>query len=397
MSTIKVTNIEHGSTTDGGIQLDNSGHVTIDGQQLPTAGALSNRNLIINGAMNIAQRNTSSVTVSNGSNEGYSTVDRWFLNFNDGIGGAVSFTQSSDSPAGFANSAKITCSTIDNSFSSNQYVALNQRIEAQDLQMLNYGSSDAVSMTLSWYMKTTTYTGPISVVLFTNDGTAEYFAVSVTPTTSWARYSVTIPGSTTATINDDAGRGMYVQFVLAGNTSSSIAASSDSTAWSTTRADFRNDVGNLLSNTSNVFLLTGVQLEVGEKATEFSHEPYSVTLARCQRYFQTSFTDNPSTTNTVNVGIVFAGGGATGNTTSFIGGAYVQLAPTMRDGPTITVYDLANPRNTGKVHRHTYGSAGSNNSSATITDINPKSFVVRSDSGASANGIIFHYKAEAEL
>ena len=286
MSTLKVTNIEHGSTTDGGIQLDSDGHVTVDGQQMPTAGQLSNRNLIINGAMNIAQRSTSSVTVSNSSNEGYSTVDRWHLNFNDSIGGAVSFTQDSDSPAGFANSAKITCSTTNTSLSNNQYVALNQRIEAQNLQMLSYGSSDAVSMTLSWYMKTTTYTGPISVVLFTDDGTAEYFAVSVTPTTSWARYSVTIPGSTTATINDDNGRGMYVQFVLAGNTSSSIASSSDSTAWSTTRADFRDDVGNILSSTSNVFFLTGVQLEVGEKETPFEHRSSGDELARCQRYYE---------------------------------------------------------------------------------------------------------------
>ena len=59
MSTIKVTNIEHASTGNGGIQLDNAGHVTVDGQQMPTAGPLSNRNLIINGGMQVAQRGTS--------------------------------------------------------------------------------------------------------------------------------------------------------------------------------------------------------------------------------------------------------------------------------------------------------------------------------------------------
>ena len=56
MSTIKVNKIENTSTTDGGISIDNSGHVTVDGQQLPSAGALSNRNLVINGAMNVWQR-----------------------------------------------------------------------------------------------------------------------------------------------------------------------------------------------------------------------------------------------------------------------------------------------------------------------------------------------------
>ena len=59
MTQSKVTNLNTASTTDGGIQLVSSGHVTIDGQQLPTSGALSNRNLIINGAMAISQRGTS--------------------------------------------------------------------------------------------------------------------------------------------------------------------------------------------------------------------------------------------------------------------------------------------------------------------------------------------------
>lgn len=261
-----------------------TGSLSVNDNFYPTTGPLSNRNLVMNGAMNIAQRNTGEVDVSNGSNEGYSTVDRWFLNFNDSVGGGVTFSQSSDAPDDFANSVKIHTNSTDTSFSSNQYVALNQRIEAQNLQLLNYGTSSARSMTLSWYMKTTTYTGPISVNLFTDDGTVEYYSVSVTPTTSWARYTLTIPGSTSATINDDNGRGMYLQFVLAGNTSSSIAASSDSTAWSTTRSDFRDDVGNILSSTSNVFYLTGVQLEVGERATPFEHRSYGDELQGCLRY-----------------------------------------------------------------------------------------------------------------
>ena len=60
MSTIRVSNIKNESTSNGGISVDSSGHVTVDGQQMPTAGALSNRNLVINGAMQIAQRGTQS-------------------------------------------------------------------------------------------------------------------------------------------------------------------------------------------------------------------------------------------------------------------------------------------------------------------------------------------------
>ena len=58
MSVIKVNKIENTSTANGGVAIDVDGHVTIDGQQLPTAGPLSNRNLIINGAMRVAQRST---------------------------------------------------------------------------------------------------------------------------------------------------------------------------------------------------------------------------------------------------------------------------------------------------------------------------------------------------
>tara|TARA_R100001510_G_scaffold4308_2_gene3416 strand:+ start:1063 stop:2091 length:1029 start_codon:yes stop_codon:yes gene_type:complete len=247
--------------------------------------ALSNRNLIINGAMQVAQRGTSA-TVSDNSNEGYSTLDRWFLNFNNGVGGGVTFSQSTDTPNGFANSLKIQCSSTDSVGSTNEYVAVRQVIEAQNLQMLGYGTSAAKSMTLSWQMKADNYTGPISVQFKTADGTAEYYVKSYTPTSSWATYTCTVPGSTSATINDDNGEGMRVQFTLAGHTGSSIAASSDSTAWSTTRADYRDDIGNLLSNTSNAIYITGVQLEVGEQATPFEHRSFGDELQRCKRYFQ---------------------------------------------------------------------------------------------------------------
>ena len=246
--------------------------------------ALSNRNLIINGAMQVAQRGTSA-TVSDNSNEGYSTLDRWFLNFNAGPGGALDFSQSTDAPDGFANSIKLACSTADATHTGTENIHLVQYIEAQNLQQLAYGSSNSKSITVSWYMKAVNFSGPITLAFETVDGTAEYYAVSKTPTSSWARYSATIPGSSSATINNDNGVGLRVKFVLAGTSSGTYAASSDSTAWSTTRADYRDDIGNLVSSTSNEFYITGVQLEVGETATPFEHEPYGVTLQKAQRYY----------------------------------------------------------------------------------------------------------------
>ena len=354
------------------------------------------RNLIINGAMQVAQRGTSA-TVSDQSNEGYSTLDRWRTNFNNGLGGAISFSQSTDAPSGFANSLKVQCSTTDTSLSTNEYLSIHQRIEAQNLQLLGYGTSDAKAMTLSWQMKTETYTGPITVAFETADGTVEYYVKSYTPTTSWATYTCTVPASTSATINNDTGLGLYVRFALAGHSSSSIAASSDSTAWSTTRADYRSDVGNILSSTSNAIYITGVQLEVGENASDFEHRSFGEELALCQRYYETSFVGGASTTNTNNAGLVGAGGKAGDTTTSFVGHCHAGYRVNKRTTPTVTFYDLASPRNTGKCHRFQLGAQAHDNSNVTIADSGLTGFNGYSGNGGAASGLVFHYEADAEL
>ena len=249
------------------------------------SGALSNRNVIINGGMTISQRSTGTVTVSDGSNEGYATVDRFGLQFNASAGGACEMSRSTDTPDGFANSVKIKCSTADSAHTGTESIYLDQRIEAQNLQPLGYGTSGAKQMTISWYMKTVNYTDPISIALETRDGTSEYYVKSYTPTTSWARYTCTVPASTSATFANDSGRGLDVKFVIAGSSSGTHAASSDSTAWSTTRADYRNDIGNFVASTSNEIYITGVQLELGTEATPFEHRSFGQELALCQRYY----------------------------------------------------------------------------------------------------------------
>ncbi len=255
------------------------------------------RNLIINGAMQVAQRGTSE-TVSNGSNEGYSTIDRLYCNFNNSCGGAVTFSQDTDAPDGFSNSAKLQCSTLlaNASFTTNQYMNFRYSFEAQDLQRLSYGTSSAKQMTLSWYMKYN-HGQPISVGLYTIDGTVEYYAVSVTGTSSWARYSITIPGSTSAQIDNNTGAGLAIQWVLAigdGTNDAGIGSGTESTAWSTTRKDYITVCGNFLSSTSNQFWITGIQLEVGDTATPFEHRSYGEELSLCHRYYQDYTTNTGS-------------------------------------------------------------------------------------------------------
>jgi hypothetical protein len=163
MSTIKVNKIENTATANGGIAIDASGHVTVDGVQLPNAGQLSNRNLIINGAMQVSQRATQ---VTGVTTSGYITCDRYYLLASNL--GTWTIDQSTDAPDGFANSFKATCTTADASPASGDALLVRQAIEAQNLQHLKFGTSTAESLTLSFYVKSNK-TGAASVDMYQPD------------------------------------------------------------------------------------------------------------------------------------------------------------------------------------------------------------------------------------
>jgi len=95
-------------------------------------------------------------------------------------------------------------------------------------------------------------------------------------------FTFSVPGSTSATIDNDNGAGLRVGICLAGSTDNEAP---DSTAWSTTRKDLTDTQGNFLSSTSNILYITGVQLEAGTTASDFEFLPYDVNYTRCLRYF----------------------------------------------------------------------------------------------------------------
>jgi hypothetical protein len=243
--------------------------------------------MIINGAMTVAQRSTSTVAQADLSNEGYATLDRWHLQFASGCPGTVTTSRDTESPDGFNTSIKLDCTGAGTPVdTTNDYIRLWQKIEGQDLQRLAFGTSSAKSITLSWYMKSTTYTDPISIHFLAYGSPAnEYYNVTVTPTTSWARYSVTVPGSTSLTFANDNMAGLNIGFTVAGPATPQHTQASNSTSWSTTTSNAVTDIGNLVDDTANVLYITGVQLELGSNATPFEHRSYADELARCQRYF----------------------------------------------------------------------------------------------------------------
>jgi hypothetical protein len=129
MSTLKCNSIKNTATNDGGVQIDASGHVIADGVQLPSAGAFSSRRININGAMQVAQRNTSKTGITS---NGYYTVDRFKTALSNL--GTYTQTQESDAPAGFKYSLKMDCTVQDGSPASGDKFYLAHTIEAQDLQ-----------------------------------------------------------------------------------------------------------------------------------------------------------------------------------------------------------------------------------------------------------------------
>ena len=244
MSEIKVNSIKNTNSNDGGVAIDSSGHVQVDGLQIPTAGALFARNKIINGSMEVAQRGTSS------TGNGYVSLDRWYVNQS---GGSTTFSQetfAAGSEIGsLKNYAKLDVTT------SSDFTHIRQLIE--DVRTVPAGT-----VTVSFYAKGTSPTGGLAVSMVQNFGTSGSSDVDIAPqtvtlTSSWQRFDLqfTVPSISGKTINANS----FFQVAIG--------------------------QGSNTGTTAFELNITGVQLEVGEKATPFEHRSYGDELARCQRYY----------------------------------------------------------------------------------------------------------------
>jgi len=244
-----------------------------------SSGALSNRNVIINGAMTVAQR-SSSVTGNSGS--GYITCDRW--NMSGGIG-TRTVTQQADAPEGFYNSYKIEITTAETSPSAGHALALEQRMEGQNLQMLKKGTSNALPITISFWVKSNK-TGTYIVEIDDNDN-ARNINKSYTVSSSgvWEYKTITFEGDTTGSLDNDNAHSLRVFFWL--DAGSNFRGGTLATSWeSTTNANRAEGNVTFADTIGNTWQVTGVQLEVGDTATDFEHRSFGQELALCQRYFQ---------------------------------------------------------------------------------------------------------------
>ena len=242
------------------------------------------RNLIINGAMQVSQRHGTSVysQVNSGFN-----LDRFKGNSYDGGAATGKFTvqQSSTVPNDFSHSLLVTslAATADN---ANNIFNIEQLIEGYNTAHLNYGSSSAKTITLSFYVRSS-LTGTFGGALKNNDRNRAYpFSYTINSADTFERKEITIAGDTSGTwVGSTNGMGLWVSFGLGvGSTRSGTAG-----AWG--GGDMFSSTGatSVVGTSGATWYITGVQLEVGEQATPFEHRSYGEELALCERYFQKHF------------------------------------------------------------------------------------------------------------
>ena len=245
--------------------------------------ALSDRNFVINGAFQVAQRATS---VTGVTGDGYQAVDR----FKTAISSAGTFTlsQAADGPAGFSTCHKFDCTTAKSSLDAGNYILFFQTIEARNLQSLGFGSSGAKQITLSFYVKsnkTGTYIAELALGDATNASNNSQ-AYTISSANTWERKTLTYAAQTVDVINNDSGEGMNIFFWLGAGSNWSSGTLNPNVWANTTSANRAVGQVNLADSTSNEWSITGVQLELGEQATPFEHRSFADEFIRCQRYHQ---------------------------------------------------------------------------------------------------------------
>ena len=335
----------------------------------------ANKNLIINGAMQVAQRGTS---VTAKTNSAYQTVDRFLTETN---GATYDHSQSTTVPSGqgFSYSLK---AVIDGAFtptSAQYFIPFEQRIEGQNLQHLAYGTSDAKSVTLSFWIrssKTGTY-----VVEFSNFNSTQsrkyskQYTINVADT--WEYKTLTWEGDTVRSFdNTNDVKGVFYWWVTAGTdfTSGTIPS-----GWeNSTTANRAVGVPTSLAD-NDEYYLTGVQLELGDSATAFEHRSYGDELRRCQRYYNhmplVMYDTIGSNYNTL-------------STKSYSYHIHHEFPTTMRASPTCT-FDV----------KSSYSPYTSYASNMNVFGINVHKFGCRvNGTPLTANGDVdFTYTADAEL
>lgn len=345
------------------------------------------RNLCYNGGWTVWQRGESDTTASNNDY----AADRWQIAF-AGLDGNVDWERTgvgqtdTSVPTGHSSAIKVSMDASETSLDAADRIHIQQKIEGQDLQHLLYGSSDAKTLTFSFWVRASvaaTYTIEfIQIEAVTHRNIHRTFTINAVDT--WEYKTVTIPGDTSIAIENDNTEGLRISWWL--DAGSDFTSGTLNTDW----ADYNiaNRVDNTtgwLESTNPTFYLAGCQLEVGSVATEFEHRSFGEELALCQRYFQKSYNQGVALGTVTNTGITV---GIRGN------GAFTMTAhlkQTMRATPTAVAYSPVTGTS-GKVR----DLEGGDDENATIA-ASESTLHFTGTGGNISNAYSVHHTADAEL
>jgi hypothetical protein len=243
------------------------------------------RNMVINGAMNVAQRSASVTGI--GASSGYvGPIDRFRISAGT-TAGRLTASQTSDGPNGIsANCLKFDCTTADTSIAAGEKLSIEQRFEGQNLQRIGKGVAGAKQVTVSFYVKANA-SFTFACELYDHDNSrqiSKLFSV----TSNWSRVELTFPADVddgSSPFGDDNALSLSLFIALHAGSNFTSGTLNTSSWANATDANRLVGIDSFYSSTDNNFFITGVQMEVGPVATEFEQEDFGVTLAKCQRYF----------------------------------------------------------------------------------------------------------------
>ena len=319
--------------TDGNIIVGNGSNWVAESGATARASlgiTAQGKNLIINGAMTVAQRGTNGTILSGFDSTTNSYIADRFLASGSGTpqNRADLKHVSSGGPSGFPNFIRYDVTTAETAVAAGESSIIQQRIEGFNLQSIQ-ASSGIVALTLQFYMRSPK-TGTHCVYLSTQNTRNIVKEFTVTTADTWEKHTVSfVADASGGTVSNAATEFLRVGWpIIAGTTYQGTAD-----AWTSSNIFATSNQQNLADNTANNIDITGVQLEVGSVATDFEHEDYGTTLKKCYRYFQATYIDN-------NVGYAAEASASTSAYTAMI----PYLSYNWRATPTASIRTNANMR-----------------------------------------------------
>ena len=344
------------------------------------------KNRIINGAMVIDQRNAGASVSGTSAVTAY-CLDRFL--FSNSTDGAITVQQDTTAPTGFVNSLKIAISTADASLSVTQNLTLIQRIEGYNIADLGWGTANAKTVTLSFWVYSS-LTGTFGGVLKNSASNRSYpFTYTISSANTWTQASITIAGDTTGTWLTTNGMGIQLCFGLGAGTDRSGTAG----AWNANNNTSATGAVSVIGTLNATWYITGVQLEKGSTATSFDYRPYGTELQLAQRYFTTNYDIGTAVGTAIAAQEVIC---AISNSSGTVQTSGIYFPVTLRATPTIVTYDEAGPTS-GKFQFSLY-SIASVSYTASVTKLSTKGFAIDATGvTATYNQGRGYYSASAEL